>query len=366
MASMNARIIGLGTAVPYHSIERDQSVEFAHSLLYKPGREARALPALYRMTSVQKRGSILLSAENDSVAVDQDFYPDADHSDQRGPSTKCRSDRYAAEAMPLALRACREAIVDAKIEPESITHLVVITCTGFYAPGIDVELIEELGLNTETERVQVGFMGCHGAINGLRVARGLIASEPAAKVLMVSIELCSLHYQYGWDTDRVVSNAIFADGSAAAVLSAGDEYESMPAVVATGSRLVLESKQAMTWRIGDHGYEMTLSAEVPGLIEAKLHGFITSWLGKQGLTIEDIGGWDVHPGGPRILLAVENALSLPKTALAHSRAVLADHGNMSSATMLFIMRRFMDNQVPGPWLMLGFGPGLEIEVALVR
>jgi predicted naringenin-chalcone synthase len=366
MTFMNARIIGLGTAVPYHSIERDRSVEFAHSLLYKPGREARALPALYRMTSVQKRGSILLSAENDTIAVDQDFYPDADHSEQRGPTTKCRSDRYAQEAMPLALRACREAIVDAKLEPEAITHIVVITCTGFYAPGIDVELIEELGLNPETERVQVGFMGCHGAINGLRVARGLIAAEPTAKVLMVSIELCSLHYQYGWDTDRVVSNAIFADGSAAVVLSAGDEYETCPAVVATGSRLVLDSKQAMTWRIGDYGYEMTLSAEVPGLIEAKLHGFITAWLAKQGLTLNDIGGWNVHPGGPRILLAVENALGLPKSCLEHSRAILADHGNMSSATMLFIMRRFMDHKVPGPWLMLGFGPGLEIEVALVR
>jgi predicted naringenin-chalcone synthase len=251
------------------------------------------------------------------------------------------------------------------MDAESITHLVVVTCTGFYAPGIDVELIEELGLNRETERIQVGFMGCHGAINGLRVARGLIAADPAARVLMVCVELCSLHYQYGWDTDRVVSNAIFADGSAAVVLC-GSEQTDGPELIATGSRLVEDSKEAMTWRIGDHGFEMTLSAEVPGLIEAKLHGFISDWLGKHGLRIEDVGGWDVHPGGPRILLAVENALGLPKESLTHSRTVLADHGNMSSATMLFIMRRFIDQAVPGPWVMLGFGPGLEIEVALVR
>jgi predicted naringenin-chalcone synthase len=373
LAFMNARIVGLGTAVPHFSIEQDQSVAFAHSLLYKPGREARTLPVLYRMTSVQRRGSILLSVNGDGASngngkpdvIEQDFYPDADHSDQRGPSTKCRSDRYSVEAMPLAKRACREALADAGMAAESITHLVVVTCTGFYAPGIDVELIEELGFNRETERVQVGFMGCHGAINGLRVARGLIAADPAARVLMVCIELCSLHYQYGWDTDRVVSNAIFADGSAAVVLCASDQTD-QPELVATGSRLVQDSKDAMTWRIGDHGFEMTLSAEVPGLIEAKLHRFITDWLAKHGLRIEDVGGWDVHPGGPRILLAVENALCLPKEALTHSRNVLADHGNMSSATMLFIMRRFMDQSVPGPWVMLGFGPGLEIEVALVQ
>jgi predicted naringenin-chalcone synthase len=363
---MTTKIIGLGVAAPLHSVPRDRSIEFAQSLLYNPGREARALPALYRMTSVERRGSVLVTVENDDVTVSQDFYPQADCTEQRGPSTKTRSDRYAVEAIPLALRACQEAIIDAGIEPESITHIVIITCTGFYAPGVDIELIEILGLNPETERVQVGFMGCHGAINGLRVARGLIAAEPQAIVLMVSIELCSLHYQYGWEPNRVVSNAIFADGSGAVVLAGADISAKGPAVTATGSRLVVDSKAAMTWRIGDYGYEMTLSAEVPGLIEAKLLEFITAWLAKHDLLISDIGGWSVHPGGPRILRAVEVALDLPADALDCSRAVLAAHGNMSSATMLFILRRFLDSGTARPWLMLGFGPGLEIEVALLR
>ncbi|MGV3483687.1 MAG: type III polyketide synthase [Planctomycetaceae bacterium] len=362
---MTAQIIGLGIASPPHSVARDRSVEFAQSLLYNPGDEARALPALYRMTSVQRRGSVLLTGEDSHVSEVQDFYPPAACTEQRGPSTKVRSDRYAEEAVPLAMRACRDAMVDAAIEPEAITHLVVVTCTGFYAPGVDIELIEQLGLDLETERVQVGFMGCHGAINGLRVARGLVAADPDAKVLLVSVELCSLHYQYGWEANRVVSNAIFADGSAAAVLTHA-EHEGLPAVVATGSRLVPDSMEAMTWRIGDHGYEMTLSAEVPGLIEAKLSSFIVEWLGKQQLAIGDVGGWAVHPGGPRILRAVESSLELPPSALACSRAVLAEHGNMSSATMLFILRRFIDSGVERPWVMLGFGPGLEIEIALLR
>ena len=363
---MQARIIGLGIAAPHHSIERERSLEFAQTMLYQPGKEARALPALYRMTSVQTRGSVLLLAGTEGEPITQDFYADAECPDDRGPSTKSRCDRFAMEAMPLASRACREALVDANIKPDAITHLVVVTCTGFYSPGLDVELIDELGLNPEAQRVQVGFMGCHAAINGFRVARGLIAAEPGAKVLMVCVEICSVHFQYGWDTDRVVSNAIFADGAAAVVLSGADEGETCPAIIATGSRLVANSKEAMSWRIGNNGFAMTLSAEVPGLIEATLRDYISGWLAKNQLTLGDIAGWAVHPGGPRILRAVEVSLELPPTALAESRAVLSEHGNMSSATMLFILRRFLDNEIERPWLMLGFGPGLEIEVALIR
>jgi len=363
---MQARIIGLGISTPPHSIERERSLEFAQTMLYQPGKEARALPALYRMTSVQSRGSVLLLADTEDDVISQDFYADAECPNDRGPSTQCRTDRFAVEALPLASRACREALLDAKTDAETITHIVVVTCTGFYSPGLDVELIEELGLNAETQRVQVGFMGCHAAINGFRVARGLIAAEPDAKVLMVCVEICTVHYQYGWDPDRVVSNAIFADGAAAVVLSGDGAAENHPAVTSTGSCLVADSKEAMTWRIGNNGFAMTLSAEVPGLIEAKLRDYITGWLAKSGLTISDISGWAAHPGGPRILRAVENSLELPPTALAASRAVLSEHGNMSSATMLFILRRFLDSGVDRPWLMLGFGPGLEIEVALLR
>jgi predicted naringenin-chalcone synthase len=363
---MTAQITGLGIAAPHCSVPRDRSILFAQSLLFNPGSEARALPALYRMTSVKHRGSVLVTGDHVELGVVQDFYPPADSSEQRGPTTKERSERYATEVVPLAIRACRDAIADAKIDVAEFTHIVIVTCTGFYAPGIDIELIETLKLNPEIERVQVGFMGCHGAINGLRVARGLIAADRKAKVLMVSVELCSLHYQYGWEPNRVVSNAIFADGSGAVVLVDSDDDSSFPRINATGSRLVADSKDAMTWKIGNFGYEMTLSAEVPGLIEAKLHEFISRWLDKHQLTIGDISGWAVHPGGPRILTAVENALELPASALACSRDVLAEHGNMSSATMLFILRRFIDSNLPRPWLMLGFGPGLEIEVALLR
>jgi predicted naringenin-chalcone synthase len=370
---MKILIQGIGLAAPRHSIDRQNALGFAKTMLHEPDRHARSLEALYRMSSVQKRGSVLLEQEACSQVdvMEQTFYPPAECLLQRGPSTGHRNDRYAAEALPLGCQAALAALQDAEIDASDITHLVTVTCTGFSAPGFDIGLIDALPLSPETQRVQIGFMGCHGAINALRAARGLIAADYQAKVLIVCVELCSLHYQYGWETDRVVSNAIFADGAAALVLSdAGAEGSGSgvraPELIATGSRLIADSQNAMTWRIGDHGFEMTLSAEVPGLIENELSGFLVKWLARHDLTLPAIGGWAVHPGGPRILRAVQSTLGLSTDHLSAAREVLANHGNMSSPTMLFILQRFFQENRPRPWLMLGFGPGLVVEVALIR
>lgn len=358
-------LLGIGTATPRYQISQASSATVARSCVHRDDESSDLLPALYRMTRVKYRGSVLLEGPSDTE-VRQSFYPPATGIDDRGPSTSERMERFVAEAAPMAIRSAAAALADASVAAASITHLVTVTCTGFYAPGVDAELIEQLGLPREVERVQVGFMGCHGAINGLRVARALSAADPEAIVLVVAVELCSLHYQYGWDTDRLVSNAMFADGSGALVVGSSRGERAAPGIVATGSRLVPGSRDAMTWNIGDHGFAMTLSATVPGLVESSLHKFLSGWLAKQDLDLAGIGGWAVHPGGPRILKAVESALQLPDEALELSRRVLGSHGNMSSATLLFILERFREQCVPGPWLMLGFGPGLEIEVALLR
>jgi len=367
---MNILIQGIGLAAPRFSINRQNALGFAKTMLHEPDRHTRAMEALYRMSAVHKRGSVLLEHDasgGTAIDLEQTFYPRAECPAQRGPSTATRNARFTVEALPLGRRAAQAALDAAGIAPADVTHLVVVTCTGFYSPGLDVGLIHDLQLPAETERVQIGFMGCHAAINALRVARGLIAAEPSAKVLIVCVELCSLHYQYGWQTDRVVSNAIFADGAAALVLGATeDEQANGPCVTATGSRLIEASQDAMTWRIGDFGFEMTLSAEVPGIIEAQLRDYLTRWLARHSLRIEEIQAWAIHPGGPRILRSVQTALDLSDEHLQPARQVLADHGNMSSPTMLFILDRFVAENRPRPWLMLGFGPGLEVEVALLR
>ncbi len=266
----------------------------------------------------------------------------------------------------LAEAAARTALDCSAVDAEDISHLITVSCTGFSAPGIDIALIDRLGLPRTTQRVQVGFMGCHGAINGLRAGDGLVAANRGAKVLICSVELCSLHYQYGQETERIVTSALFADGAGAMVLGDDQQAAGIGIAQASGSYLVPESRDAMTWRIGDNGYVMTLSPQVPGLIEDHLRGFLGDWLSQYGESIRSIGGWAVHPGGTRILSAVESGLDLRAGQLDAARAVLSDHGNMSSATMLFIIDRFISNQQPKPWLMLGFGPGLEIEVALIR
>ena len=214
----------------------------------------------------------------------------------------------------------------------------------------------------------LGFMGCLAKrSNGLRVARALTGSDPSARVLLCAAELCSLHFQYGFDAEQAVANALFADGAAALVGSseAADTPEPWR-VVANGSCLVPGTADVMSWQIGDHGFEMTLSPHVAHLIAAHLRPWLVSWLAARGLALGDVASWAIHPGGPRILDAVEEALELDRSATAHSRDVLASYGNVSSPTVLLIIDRLRRHGASLPCVaaLWPFGPGLTIEAAL--
>jgi predicted naringenin-chalcone synthase len=369
-SSMKNYILGVGTSIPPFRVDCSTSARFAEVTSGIDSKRAKQVMALYRRSGIASRGSVLLDCDLKENVVN-DFYPPAISPQDRGPTTACRNDRYATEAPGLAVEAAQSALDASDVVASQITHLVTVSCTGFNAPGIDIALIDRLKLPATTQRVQIGFMGCHGAVNGLRAGTGLVAANPSARVLICCVELCSLHYQYGHETERIVTGALFADGAASVVL--GDDRASasqwsrppVGSVQATGSCLVPGSREAMTWQIGDHGYMMTLSPQVPDLIQQHLPAYLDDWLAAQGQSIKSIGGWAVHPGGMRILSAVESALGLDDDELETSRSVLSDHGNMSSATMLFILDRFRERDQPKPWLMLGFGPGLEIEVALI-
>jgi predicted naringenin-chalcone synthase len=208
-------------------------------------------------------------------------------------------------------------------------------------------------------------MGCHGALNALRVANAFATADPSARVLVAAVELCSLHYYYGSAADKLVANAIFADG-AAAIAGASRERKRPEdwQLRASGSCLIPDSAADMGWTVGDHGFEMTLSRRVPGLIARHLRPWLESWLGDNGLSLADVGSWAVHPGGPKIVAAVEEGLSLTPEALIASRAVFADYGNMSSPTVLFVLDRLRKSSAPRPCVALGFGPGLVAEAAL--
>jgi prepilin-type processing-associated H-X9-DG protein len=300
--------------------------------------------------------------------------------------------RFAAEAGPLALRASSAALAAAAVDPAAITHLVTVCCTGFQAPGFDLELIQALPLAADVARTQVGFMGCHGALNGLRVAHAFAQADAGARVLLCALELCSLHQQLGWHPERVVANALFADGAAATVLAAdgtpaagagagaesgaeagagaGPEQGQLQVsppwrLLASGSTVLPDSADAMAWTIGDHGFEMGLSPRVPALIAARLAPWLDGWLAAQGLDRAAIGSWALHPGGPRLLESVRECLDLPASAIEPSTAVLRECGNMSSATILFILDRLRLAGAPLPCVALAFGPGLCVEAALL-
>ncbi len=356
---------GLGTAVPPGVLHQSDAAESSPAFCLADARQARVLRRLYGRSGVETRNTVVLRADQGTLQERVPFYPVASGPEDRGPTTGERMAWYEAEAPPLAEAAARRALEDASTPAEAITHVVTVSCTGFFSPGLDATLIDALGLPRTVHRTHVGFMGCHGALNGLRVAASQ-ALEPEARVLLCAVELCSLHFAYGWDPEMIVANALFADGAAAVVGTAAQNGETRGwSVQAQGAFLMPMSGDAMSWRIGDHGFRMTLSAAVPELIRTNLSGWLEGWLRDQGLCMDEVGSWAVHPGGPRILEAVEDALALENGHLDVSREVLRLHGNMSSPTVLFILERLRKADAPLPCVALAFGPGLVVEAMLV-
>ncbi len=357
---MSILIAGIGTAVPPHRIRQEDAAEIAQQFSCDTEAQSRLFKSIYRRTGVNTRHSVVLDVSEGDLNSRQAFY------DRKHPTTADRMRRFEAEANALAFAAAERALRDADIAARCVTHLVTVSCSGFYAPSFDVALIKHLALSGSVSRTHVGFMGCHGLLNGLRVARAFLDQDPRACVLLVAVEMCSLHHQYGWDSDLIVANALFADGAAALVAAAGE-----PAApghlrhVASGSQVIDDSEDAMSWRIGDHGFVMTLSPRVPELICRSIRPYLETWLAGFDLTLDRVGSWAVHPGGPRILSAFGEATGFDRDRLKVSYEILGEYGNMSSPTVLFIIDRLRQTRAPRPIVALAFGPGLAVESVLL-
>lgn len=349
-------ITGLGVATPMEQVDQRSAAELASRLSPATGHEAAWREAMYRRSGVERRGAV----------ASHGLFEPASEDRPHGPTTARRLAAYDRHAAELAARAATDALRAAGLGPSAITHVVTASCTGMSAPGVDAALIERLGLPRTVQRLHVGFMGCHAALNALRAASALVATS-GGTALVACVEVCSVHFQYGTRRDHAVANAIFADGAAAAVVTRSSAAPSGAiGIGASVSALLPGTAQAMAWTIGDHGFEMTLSASVPEMIERHGAGVIGPWLSSLGVEARGVGGWCVHPGGPRVLGAVERALGLDESATSASREVLARHGNMSSPTVLFILEELRRHGVRGSVVMLAFGPGLTIEGLLVR
>ncbi len=294
----------------------------------------------------------------------------------RGPSTSLRMKAYLENASKLALQASLKAVNESKIEASEITHLVTVSCSGFGAPGVDFDLIEGLNLVSNIKRTSVGFMGCHGAINGMRTATDIVLSDAQSVVLLCATEICSLHQPYTDDPQQLVASSLFADGAAAIVLCGSERHSKLVSqngpteirwkVRDFASCWLPNTRDLMSWHIGDYGFEMSLSPKVPETIESHLQEWVVGWLATLQLTVADVGRWVVHPGGPKVLDSVEASLKLDSSKLGRSRSVLQEHGNMSSPTVLMILQQGGAPVRDELAVLLAFGPGLCIEAAVLQ
>lgn len=337
------RINAIATSVPSSDVQATYR-EWANRQL-TDARKAKLFARMCERSGIQHRWSVLPEA-------DARLEPGSFYAGEVPPGTAERMRIYAREAPLLALEAIR-----ALPEIGQVTHLVVASCTGFIAPGIDQIIARRLGLSDQVERVLIGFMGCYAGAVALRTAGHLARSDPSARVLVVTVELSSLHLQPADEIEPLLAMLQFGDGAAAAIVSNDGSGLS----IGEGLSVALEeSDELITWTIGDTGFAMHLSGAVPGrLAEALSNPELVRRIAGAG-EISDIEAWAVHAGGRSILDSVERALALPASSLDASRDVLRDFGNMSSATLLFALASIMEDR-PAEGVALAFGPGLALE-----
>ena len=366
-AGAGAYITAMGTAVPAHRFDQNRIADFMVRAMKLESSDERRLRALYRSTRIQQRYSVL--PDYGLEVGNFTFYPNTADLEPF-PTVQQRMVAYRQHAVGLAEVALRNCLTDSLVKPDEVTHLITVSCTGMYAPGPDIELIGRLGLRSSVHRLAVNFMGCYGAFNGLKAASALVKADPDAKVLVVCVELCTLHFQKKNEEDHWLANALFADG-AAAVLMEGyvPENGTGMEIVEFACEVLPDGKDDMAWHISDFGFEMKLTSRVPDILKTGLVGVLERLTHAAGIQPDDVSLYAIHPGGRRILEVVEQVLNLTHQDNAAAYSTLRDYGNMSSATILFVLKKLweMNHQSTGDYIFASaFGPGLTAETALLK
>ena len=332
-------------------------LDFGRAMLKGDNRRLTIFNRMAERSGIDRRFSVLSPADDGAGAA-----MDADGVYRFGyfPGTATRMKLFEHHAPLLAARTVEKLL--AKEERGRISHLIVTSCTGLSAPGIDLELVARCGLNGDIERSFIGFMGCYAAINALKLARHIVRSQPEARVLTVNLELCTLHLRETGQLEEMLSFLLWGDGCAAALVSADPHGVAMESFHAA---LVPKTGDLMRWHIRDQGFDMFLSGAVPSAIQSALAQARSDIL--RGRRVEEIALWAVHPGGRTVLDAVEHAFALKPGELGASRSVLRDYGNMSSGTVMFVLERLMQGAPAGaPGCAMAFGPGLVAETMQFR
>lgn len=355
-------ITAIGTANPENKFSQSTIADFMVRAMQMDDQDARKLRALFRMTGIETRHSVI----TDYGKVDgYDFYSNSQNFEPV-PSTGTRLLLYRQQALMLsvdAINRCLSKVSD--FDKKSITHLIVVSCTGMYAPGLDIDLVKALGLPTNTQRLCINFMGCYAAFNGLKQADIICQSDAKAKVLVVCTELCSIHFQKENTDDNLLANALFADGSAALLVESSPRKGLNLKPVSFYCDLAPEGDQDMAWTVGDLGFEMRLSSYVPDVIQRGIKTLTHSLLQQISYDLSDVSYFAIHPGGKKILEVIEQELNLTKEQNKSAYEVLRQYGNMSSPTVLFVLhdvcKNLNDEDDQKKILSFAFGPGLTLE-----
>jgi predicted naringenin-chalcone synthase len=360
-----SKIISIGTADPKYGTTQNDILDFMH-IAYNDETASRKLKILFHHSGIDTRYSVIpdfARSKQDSILFNEN---------QPMPTVEKRLSVFKEHAVSLAIDAIQNSLLklNITIEELEITHLITVTCTGMYAPGLDAEIIEQLNLPNDITHTSINFMGCNAAFHALKLGDMMAKTDPNAKVLIVCVELCTLHFQPKDNSDNLLSNTIFGDG-AAAVIIVPDSYSKINpknALAINGfySLLLSAGKELMSWDITPVNFEMVLDARVPEFIGDAAEEIMSRAGNYFNITRSDINSWAIHPGGKKILDTLKTRLQFSDIDLQFSYKVLAEHGNMSSPTVLFVLNEIMQSgHRPNDTIFsIGFGPGLSIETAL--
>lgn len=359
---MPSYIHHIETAVPEFAYRQDDLRQKLQKIVGGTKKENRIIQTLFSRSGIETRYSVV-----------DDFKEQGNHTlffNGRGaaPGTQSRNETYIREGRKLFVKTAQKLLRNSGIQAKEITHLITVSCTGFYAPGPDVDIINKAGLHPGIERYHLGFMGCYAALPALKLADKICRASSRARVMIVCTELCSIHFQANPKLDNLLSATVFADGSSGAILSSQKPNSEAYMVDGFASTVANKGSEDMAWSIGDTGFNMVLSNYIPDLLAGELHNFLDPVLSRFNLTLSDVDEWAVHPGGRAILDKIESTLPLPEHALQPSRTVLSNYGNMSSATLFFVLKEWLHQPAKkkkNRTLAMAFGPGLTLESALL-
>ena len=354
-----SRIISIGTALPAYKHRQQDIQKFMELVFAMDATENRKLKFLYHHSGIDYRYSIIPDYSRE--INDWKFYPQSENLEPF-PSLEQRMELFNKYAASLSVRAIRQCL-NGFLNSHEITHLITVSCTGMSAPGLDLQVMEQMDLPKNIYRTSVNFMGCYAAIHALKMADVICKSEKDAKVMIVCTELCTLHFQKEATMDNIASSLLFGDGSAAVLVTNNDYRKKGLKLDHFYSEVITKGKKDMAWELSSSGFLMTLSGYVPELLEEDFSPLVTRALQKAGIEKKEISHWCIHPGGKRILDAIHRSLDLKNDELCYCYETLKEVGNISSATILFVLKKIMQMDLIPDQKILGaaFGPGLTME-----